>query len=391
MSLVQKIRGAYIHCQQELFSWLETRLGALPKQYEKLVRVLEMVRVEDYLPQKTVGRVGGRPPSNRANLARAFLAKMVFNIQTTVSLRERLLSDEILRSLCGWGSDLEVPSESTFSRAFAEFAKMQLPSRIHESLIQESYAGELVGHISRDSTAIEGREKPVPKSSSKGQKPASKAPESILEEVRTILKEVKTDPEECAKAPRRLELQPTMELEDMLEDLPQDCKVGCKRNAQGHTNRWTGFKLHMDTADHGIPISCIVTSASLHDSQVAIPLSRMTQQRVTSLYDLMDSAYDAKELYEESRASGHVPIIDKNPRKKKAEHQREQTAQRHAGLVLPERLRYRERSTVERAFGRLKDEFGARNLRVRGYEKVTCHLMFGVLVLTVDQLLKLVQ
>ena len=391
MSLVQKVLGAYIRCQHELFSWLETRLGSFPKPYEKLVRVIEMVRVEDYLPKKTVGRVGGRPPSHRANLARAFLAKMVFNIQTTVSVPERLLADELLRSLCGWGSDLEVPSASTFSRAFAEFAKMQRPSRIHESLIQQSYAGELVGHISRDSTAIEGREKPVLKSSSKGHKPASKVAESLVEQERTILNKMKPDAEECAKAPRRLDRQPTMNLEDMLEELPQDCTVGCKRNAQGHTNRWTGFTLHMDTADHGIPISCIVTSASLHDSQVAIPLSRMTPQRVTYLYDLMDSAYDAKELYEESRASGHVPIIDKNPRKKKAEHQRELNAQRHAGWVLPERIRYRERSTVERAFGRLKDEFGARNLRVRGYEKVTCHLMFGVLVLTVDQLLKLVQ
>ncbi len=59
--------------------------------------------------------------------------------------------------------------------------------------------------------------------------------------------------------------------------------------------------------------------------------------------------------------------------------------------MLPEDVRYRERSTVERAFARLKDEFGGRNVRVRGHKKVTCHLMFGVLVLTVDQLLRMVQ
>ncbi len=76
----------------------------------------------------------------------------------------------------------------------------------------------------------------------------------------------------------------------------------------------------------------------------------------------MDAAYDAKEIREESRASGHVPIIDKNPRNKKAEHQREQKAQRNAGFIPPERIRYRQRS----AFGRIKDEFGGRNIRVRG-------------------------
>ena len=45
---------------------------------------------------------------------------------------------------------------------------------------------------------------------------------------------------------------------------------------------------------------------------------------------------------------------------------------------------------VERVNGRLKDEFGGRCVRVRGAAKVMAHLMFGVLVLTADQLLRLV-
>ena len=104
----------------------------------------------------------------------------------------------------------------------------------------------------------------------------------------------------------------------------------------------------------------------------------------------MDSAYDAKEIQAHSEQLGHVPIMDTNPRNAKAERTRERKAQRVARLVLPHRARYRERSTVERAFGRLKDEFGGRHVRVRGHPKVTCHLMFGVLALTADQLLRLV-
>ena len=44
------------------------------------------------------------------------------------------------------------------------------------------------------------------------------------------------------------------------------------------------------------------------------------------------------------------------------------------------------RSTVERVNGRLKDEFGGRSVRVRGHAKVLCHLMFGIVALTVDQI-----
>ncbi len=163
MSLKKKIRGFYIRCQQEWFPWLERQFGSLPKRYQKLVMVLEMARVDDHLPHPLPGRYGGRPEAHRASLARSFLAKMVLNLQTTSALRERLLTDSILRSICGWPSDLAVPSESTFSRAFRAFAKSQLPNRIHEALIAEGYDGALVGHISRDSTAMEARENPVPK------------------------------------------------------------------------------------------------------------------------------------------------------------------------------------------------------------------------------------
>jgi hypothetical protein len=44
---------------------------------------------------------------------------------------------------------------------------------------------------------------------------------------------------------------------------------------------------------------------------------------------------------------------------------------------------------AERANARLKDEFGARNLRVRGHAKAFCHLMFGVAALAADALVRL--
>ena len=38
----------------------------------------------------------------------------------------------------------------------------------------------------------------------------------------------------------------------------------------------------------------------------------------------------------------------------------------------------------------IKDDFGGRNLRVRGAPKAMCHLMFGILALTIDQLIRLI-
>ena len=92
-----------------------------------------------------------------------------------------------------------------------------------------------------------------------------------------------------------------------------------------------------------------------------------------------------------SRKLKHVPIIDTNPRNRIAAYTREQRAQRAAGFTSPEQVCYGERSTAERAFGPLKDEFGVRHVRVRGYQKVLCNPMFGVVALAVDQLLRMIQ
>jgi len=149
--------------------------------------------------------------------------------------------------------------------------------------------------------------------------------------------------------------------------------------------------LHIDTADGDIPVACLLTSASVHDSQVAIPLALMTASRLTNLYDLMDSAYDAPEIEETSRALGHVPIIEANPRRGgKAAAEAEARAKRIAGYEPAEDVRYNQRSSAERVNANLEDNHGGNHVRVRGAPKVFCHLMFGIVAVTVEQLMRLI-
>jgi Transposase DDE domain/Transposase domain (DUF772) len=371
------LTSTWNHIQGFLFPLLREEVGPLTPQHERLVAVLDIARIEAFV-QMWPG-LPGRPLADRHALARAFVAKAVFNLTTTLALIERLAADATLRRLCGWEGRRAVPSESTFSRAFAEFAASSLPAGVHEALIQKTHTDRLVGHISRDATAIEAREKPV-----KAPPPAPAAPgrkRGRPKKGEAIAK----------KQPRRLERQAGMTLAEMLADLPTACTIGTKCNAKGHTTSWIGYKLHIDTADGDIPISCLLTSASLHDSQAAIPLAVITASRVSSLYDLMDSAYDAPEIREKSRALGHVPIIDANPRRGgKAETASEALAKRCAGYEPAEEIRYNERSAAERVNGALKDSYGGRTIRVRGHAKVFCHLMFGILALTAGQLMRLV-
>ncbi len=151
----------WLNIQGSLFPGLKEELGELTEKQQQLVMTLGMVRVEEFLTTT----YGLRPPADRAAKARTFVAKMVFTMPTTKVLINRLESDQQLRRICGWERKNDIPGEWTFSRAFAEFANNCLPERVHEALINKSYAGEIVEHISRDSTAIEAREKPIKKQS----------------------------------------------------------------------------------------------------------------------------------------------------------------------------------------------------------------------------------
>lgn len=80
------------------------------------------------------------------------------------------------------GAQKRSTHESTFSRAFEEFAKNELPTKIHEEMIKGNLGEEVILHISRDSTSIEGREKPK-----------NKEPKQKIEKTKRKKEEVKRE------------------------------------------------------------------------------------------------------------------------------------------------------------------------------------------------------
>jgi len=115
--------------QHELLPELRNDVGPLTPKLEKVIHVLEWVRIEEFTQISWCGV--GRPPHERAWLANAFVAKAVLGLTTTAALIERLSIDRALRRICGFPLCKKLPSESTFSRAFDEFAAGKLAERVH--------------------------------------------------------------------------------------------------------------------------------------------------------------------------------------------------------------------------------------------------------------------
>src|SRR5258705_13437573 len=135
MSLGATLSQFWLTVQGGLFGWLEEELGELNAKQQQLVKILELLRIESFV--KCQGRVKGRPLEDRQAISRAFVAKAVYNLETTRQLLERLSSDVSLRRICGWGRLGGVPSEAPFLGAVAEFGRSELPARAHGALLWE--------------------------------------------------------------------------------------------------------------------------------------------------------------------------------------------------------------------------------------------------------------
>jgi hypothetical protein len=393
--------------QGELFPAIASATGPLSKHSRLLISIVSLVPLAAFAGSRAPT---GRPRRDRQSLIRSFLAKAVYNITTTRQLLDRLRSDEQLRRLCGWDSLAAIPAESTFSRAFAAFAAAGTAERIHETIIRNTQQNRTFDYIARDATAIEARErfpekeehtssgkkpkkaKPPTKSKKKQTKKQPRKPfgpyrrkEGSKKEVsiKESIKEGAYGPNRRAKTAdrgTRIERQHHMTLDAMLADLPRNCSIGVKRSSSGHQQYWRGYKLHWDVASNGrIPISCTLTAASLHDSQVAIPLMEISKRRVKWLCDVMDSAYDAAAIREKCKQLKHEALIQPPERPNSKE---------PAVWTDEQKERFKIRTIVEQQNGRLKDEFGGRIIYVRGATKVMAHLMFGIVALTVDQIMR---
>ncbi len=348
--------------QASLFPGFADELGATTEKHRKLMLILDVAKLEDHIHIDPYPMKPGRPKLDATAMARAFVAKAVLNIPTTCGHIDRLNVDPVLRRICGFGSRAHVPCEASFSNWFAAFANKSFAEQVHCALVRDAHEGVPVHNVSRDSTAIEAREKPIAKPPKKTGEPKKRG--------RPRKGEVRTPP-----ALSRLERQLTMTTGEQLADLPSSCDYGFKTNAKGISTGWIGYELHIDTAKGGVPVACVLTSASVHDSAVALPLEAITTGRISSLYTLMDAAYDSRIIREVTEAHGKIAVIDSNPRRgEKIE------------FGPPKKLRFRARTEAERVNSNLKDDYGGRYIRVRGATKIMSHLMFGVLALTAMKL-----
>ncbi len=125
-----------LNLEHSLFPELKEslRIEEFSSKESKLIKILDFAYIEKFVNTTSVTN----PPKDREQIARAFIAKGVYNFQTTRDLINRLHVDRTLRILCGWRYKNDIPSESTFSRAFKEFSELKIAPVLALSLRKSS-------------------------------------------------------------------------------------------------------------------------------------------------------------------------------------------------------------------------------------------------------------
>jgi len=379
---LSKMWNKILNLETSLFPALkeELRLEELSTKESKLIKILDFAEIEKNITVVTITNT----PRDREEIARAFIAKSVYNLQTTRDLIDRLKIDRTLRVLCGWRYKTDIPSESKFSRVFKELSDLKIAEKTHEQFVKKYLSDEVFFYNASDATKVPLREKAIkvekekPKPQKRGRPRKGETREPIKPTILKQQKEMET-------------------VEEKLSLVSTDCGVGVKQNSKGNREVWIGGKLHISAVDGDIPITAFYSGANVHDSSVALPLMQETSNRVNYLYDLQDAGYDADIIREFSQNLGHRPIIDINPKnskelKKKIElikHEKET----FKFINLQQDLdteHYNQRSMVERVNKYLKDDFGCDKIYYQGATKVASVLAFGILSVCIHQSLKMV-
>ena len=379
ISSLSKMWLKVINLEQSLFPELQASLGTLSSKEEKLIKILDFAEIEKNIMVVNITNV----KKYREEIARAFIAKSVYNLHTTRDLIDRLRIDRTLRIICGWRYANAIPSEATFSRAFTEMSELQIAQKSHEQFVQTYLSDTLFLYNATDATQIPLRQKAVKVEKEKKVKAKRGRPKKG--EIRP------------PKAPTILQQQEKMDsVEAMLDLVSTKCGAGIKQNSKGNREVWVGGKLHISVVDGDIPITAFYSGANVHDSSLSLPLIQETSRRVNYLYDLQDAGYDADIIRSFSCKHNHRPIIDINPknsqvlRDKIARIKEEKEKFEFFKLIPSSDIHhYNQRSMVERVNAYLKDSFGCEKIYYQEANKVASVLSFGILSVCIHQSLKL--
>ena len=238
---------------------------------------------------------------NYGAMIQSLIARIVERIPTIKDLVKRLVHDPLFRLDCGFLVSDVVPSEASYSRMMQVISDSEVVDESNDTLIQLAISEGFLDdeHVGFDATHFESRDAAKPTEKKEPKAPKKRGRKSKAEREAWLVEEAEKA-SNLRTYEKELKEQVDIPLEVLWKDTPLEPNWGVKKNSDGKNVFWYGFKGHLAVSTKSqYIVARIMTSASVSDSKLAIPLLKKVHQLSEGHFStgIFDAGYDYEPIY----------------------------------------------------------------------------------------------
>lgn len=258
--------------QLSLFDIHELYLMESSRRFDAIFSTFDIQPIFHLFTKKTMK--GAPRELNYGAMIQSLFARYIERIPTIKDLVKRLVNDPIFRFDCGFLVSDSVPSEASYSRLIHVISESGILDSLHDSLIQSVITeGFLTDeHIAIDATHFESRDAAKPSEKEKSAPPKKRGRKSKEEREAWLAEKAEKEANQTTYD-KEIKHQLDTLLDVLIQDAPNEPKLGVKKNSDGKNTFWYGFKGHLAVSTKSqYVVARLMTSGNLSDSKAAIPL-----------------------------------------------------------------------------------------------------------------------
>ncbi|MFB5663137.1 transposase [Alteribacillus sp. HJP-4] len=265
----------------------------------------------------------GRPVEcNYPAMIYSLMARMMENIVTMKDLIKRLQTDLRFKRDCGFFISEPVPSEASYSRMITKISESGVVETINQDIVTTAITEGAITNdtnVAIDATHIEARDQAPKKKTEKRNQQPKKRGRKPKAERNQWLKEKREKEESLPLYEKRIEAQLDVPYDTLHKEMPLTPRWGVKKNSESQNVWWFGYKVHLavDTNSQMI-LHSMMSSGNLNDGKAAIPLLKGINHlfpRHKWSYAMMDAGYDYEPVYKQIHAMNRYSLIAYNKRR----------------------------------------------------------------------------
>ena len=263
----------------------------------------------------------GRPVKcNYSAMIYSLLARIMERIPTVKDLIKRLETDLRFKRDCGFLISECVPSEASYSRMITKISESGALETMNQDIVATAMNVGAIknGHVAIDATHVEARDQAPKKKTEKPKQQPKKRGRKPKSEREQWLKEKQVQKEALPLYKKKIEAQLDIPYDVLHDQMPLEPQWGVEKNSENKQESWFGYKVHLavDTKSQFI-LHSMVSSGNLNDGKAAIPLLKGITHLFPGFsldYTMMDAGYDFEPIYQHVHAMNAYSLIAYNKR-----------------------------------------------------------------------------